>query len=111
MGGGAGPRVAALSLFAAGLNPMNRRDIAKLQQRSEAASNLLKLLANQTRLQILCQLLDGEKPVNELEESLHLGQSAISQHLAILRRERVVKARREARHIYYSLASPEAAEL
>jgi ArsR family transcriptional regulator, virulence genes transcriptional regulator len=90
---------------------MNHEGIAQLQERAEQASGLLKILANQTRLQILCELLAGEKSVNELEESLQLGQSAISQHLAILRRERIVKTRRAAQHIYYSLASREAAEL
>lgn len=88
---------------------MKKENVAKLQRRSETAANLLKLLANETRLQILCQLVSGEKPVTELENNLRLGQSAVSQHLSILRRGRVVKTRREAQRIYYSLASPEAA--
>jgi DNA-binding transcriptional ArsR family regulator len=90
---------------------MTKTNIAKLPMQAAAASGLLKVLANETRLQILCLLVEGEKPVNELEESLGLGQSAISQHLAILRRERAVTTRREAQRIYYSIASPEAAKL
>lgn len=82
-----------------------------LQERAETAANLLKLIANETRLQILCQLTQGEKPVGELEEVLNLRQSALSQHLAILRREKIVKTRREAQFVYYSLASREASQL
>lgn len=89
----------------------NRKDMAKLQRKAEAAASLLKLIANETRLQILCQLVESEKAVNELEDRLGLRQSALSQHLAILRRERIVKTRREAQFIYYSLASPEAAQI
>jgi ArsR family transcriptional regulator, virulence genes transcriptional regulator len=82
--------------------------IELLQDKAQAASSLLKVLANEARLMILCQLIDGEKPVNELEEKVGLRQSAVSQHLAILRHERLVKTRRQAQFIYYSLASPEA---
>jgi DNA-binding transcriptional ArsR family regulator len=90
---------------------LNRKDIAKLQRKAEAAAGLLKLIANETRLQILCQLVGSERAVNELEDRLGLRQSALSQHLAILRRERIVKTRREAQFVYYSLASPEASQI
>lgn len=90
---------------------VNQKDIAILQERAETAANLLKLIANETRLQILCQLTQGEKPVGELEELLNLRQSALSQHLAILRREKIVKTRREAQFVYYSLASREASQV
>jgi DNA-binding transcriptional ArsR family regulator len=83
-------------------------NIALLQNKASVASGLLKVLANESRLLILCQLFEGEKRVNELEELVGLRQSALSQHLAILRRERVVKTRREAQFVYYSLASEEA---
>src|SRR5882724_5737186 len=82
--------------------------IELLQDKAAAAAGLLKVLSNEARLMILCQLIDGEKPVNELEEKVGLKQSAVSQHLAILRHERLVKTRRQAQFIYYSLASPEA---
>ena len=83
-------------------------NIALLQENATSATALLKVMANESRLLILCQLIDGEKPVNELEEFVGIRQSALSQHLAILRNERVVKTRREAQFVYYSLASPEA---
>ena len=83
-------------------------NVALLQDKATSASELLKVLANETRLLILCQLIDGEKPVNELEELVGIRQSALSQHLAILRRERLVTTRRQAQFVYYSLASEEA---
>lgn len=82
-------------------------NIATLQKQAGVVSDLLKVLANETRLLVLCQLLDEEKSVNELEELVGIRQSALSQHLAILRRERLVTTRREAQFIYYALASDE----
>ena len=65
-------------------------------------------MANKSRLMILCHLAEGEKSVAELQEHVGLRQSALSQHLAILRNENIVKTRRSSRSIYYSLASDEA---
>ncbi len=69
---------------------------------------LLKAMSNQHRLMILCQLTNGEKCVGELEKIIGLSQSALSQHLARLRRDDLVKTRREAQTIFYSLNGPEA---
>lgn len=80
----------------------------KMQANAEEASALLKSMANENRLLILCQLVDGEKSVSELQRHLPLSQSALSQHLAVLRRERLVKTKRVAQSIFYSLASVEA---
>lgn len=73
------------------------------------ASDLLKALANENRVRILCELLDGERCVNELEKIIGLSQSALSQHLARLRRDRVVRTRREGKTICYSLNGKETA--
>lgn len=67
------------------------------------ASELLKALANENRLRILCELLEGERCVNVLERVVGLSQSALSQHLARLRRDEVVKTRRDGKTICYSL--------
>lgn len=72
------------------------------------ASSLMKSLANETRLMILCQLVDGEKSVGELRELLGIAQSPLSQHLARLRRDGLVETRREAQTIYYRLAGENA---
>ena len=75
------------------------------------ASELLKALANENRLRILCELLEGERCVNELERVVGLSQSALSQHLARLRRDKVVKTRRDGKTICYSLNGQQTAIL
>lgn len=76
-----------------------------------AITRLLKALANQKRLQILCLLMEGEKNVGELEKQVGLSQSALSQHLARLRTDHIVKTRRDAQTIYYSLQCDKAKSL
>jgi DNA-binding transcriptional ArsR family regulator len=83
-------------------------DLSDIKANAAKASDLLKSMSNQARLMILCNLVEGERSVSELEQLLDLSQSAISQHLAILRRERIVATRREGQNIYYSLVSDEA---
>ena len=68
------------------------------------ASRLLKALANEKRLMLLCLLAEGERSVSELNARLELSQSALSQHLAILRDDGLVTTRREAQSIFYGLA-------
>ncbi|EPC04470.1 hypothetical protein L861_03865 [Litchfieldella anticariensis FP35 = DSM 16096] len=67
------------------------------------ATALLKAMANENRLRILCLLNGTELSVSELNAKLSLSQSALSQHLAILRREGMVTTRRSSQTIYYSL--------
>jgi DNA-binding transcriptional ArsR family regulator len=86
-------------------------DFETLEQNALRASTLLKAMSNQHRLMILCQLASGEKRVGELEQLIGLSQSALSQHLARLRRDNLVKTRRSAQTIFYSLAGPEAASV
>ena len=82
--------------------------IGELHDMAAHAVELLKAMANEWRLMILCQLADGEKTVSELQEILGLSQSALSQHLAVLRREKIVKSRKHAQSVTYSLAGDEA---
>ncbi|RUR32538.1 ArsR/SmtB family transcription factor [Vreelandella nanhaiensis] len=77
-------------------------------QALEAGTNLLKALANEKRLQILCLLAEKELSVTQINQQLALSQSALSQHLAILRRDELVNTRRESQTIYYSLNSESA---
>ena len=78
-------------------------DINEVEHNVEIAVNLLKALSNEKRLLIVCALYKGEKNVGELEEIVGLSQSALSQHLARLRRDKLVHTRRDAQTIYYSL--------
>lgn len=77
-------------------------DLEKLHESARQASDLLKALSNEHRLLILCNLLEGERSVGELQSLIGLSQSALSQHLARLRQDRLVSTRREAQTIYYS---------
>ena len=82
-------------------------DIDLMQQNAEAASGLLKTLSNPSRLLVLCALVTREHTVGELEALTGLSQSAISQHLARLRKEGIVVTRRDAQRIFYTLANPQ----
>lgn len=86
-------------------------NISDFADKALAAAELLKMMGNERRLMILCQLGNGEKSVGELECLVGLKQSALSQHLAKLRAERLVKTRRQSQTIYYSLASNEVEKL
>jgi DNA-binding transcriptional ArsR family regulator len=87
---------------------MNIRDMEK---NSAQAIRLLKAVANERRLQILCLLYEQECSVSDLSERLNLSQSALSQHLAWLRRDELVSTRKEAQTVYYSLNSEEVKRL
>ncbi|CAM3813844.1 Biofilm growth-associated repressor [Vibrio aerogenes CECT 7868] len=80
-------------------------NLKALEENSAKAVVLLKAMANERRLQILCLLLEQELSVSELSENLSLSQSALSQHLAWLRRDKLVSTRKEAQTVYYSLSS------
>ncbi len=75
------------------------------------ASDFLKAISHETRLVILCLLIDGEKTVNELEQILQIRQAAVSQQLARLRADDLVEARRNGKSVYYSLARPDVVEI
>ncbi len=81
--------------------------IEEMQTQANKAVGLLKALANENRLLILCHLQERELSVGEINDSLGLSQSALSQHLAILRRDGLVTTRKAAQTVFYSLKSEE----
>lgn len=83
-------------------------DLTVLHNNAAKASSLLKSLANEDRLLLLCQMVDGEKAVSELERLTGIRQPTLSQQLGVLRNEELVQTRREGKWIYYSVASQEA---
>ena len=83
-------------------------DFSELKDSAHAAARLLKLLASEQRLLLLCRLLEGETSVGELAEHAKLAQSAASQHLSKMRAEGLVATRRDAQTIYYRVADPDA---
>jgi DNA-binding transcriptional ArsR family regulator len=86
-------------------------DSEVMEQAADEASALLKALSNRHRLLIICQLIDGEHSVGELAEFLSLRDSTVSQHLALLRKDGLVSARRDAQTIFYSIASEPARDV
>jgi DNA-binding transcriptional ArsR family regulator len=78
---------------------------------ADQASGLLKALANRHRLIIICQLIDEERSVGELAELLQIRDSTVSQHLALLRKDGLVTARRDGQTIWYAIGSAPAREL
>jgi len=75
-----------------------------MQEHAADAASLMKALGNESRLMILCMLAEGERSVSNLNEIIPLSQSALSQQLARLRQQGIVKTRRESQTIFYSLA-------
>ena len=91
--------------------PGDFKELTELHDMASQACELLKAMANEWRLMILCQLSEGEKTVGELQSILGLSQSALSQHLAVLRREKIVSSRKSAQSVFYSLAGDEATKV
>lgn len=89
----------------------NFPDISTIRGSAAMACRMLKVLANEDRLLILCQLSQGDKNVGELQELLEMQQPTLSQQLTVLREERLVTTERNGKYITYSLASKEATEI
>ena len=83
-------------------------DLAALQRAAASASGLLKVLANQDRLLLLCQMTQGDYCVSDLEQLTGVRQPTLSQQLTVLREENMVSTRREGKQIFYAIASKEA---
>lgn len=88
------------------MNGMNDIDLARFETRATQAAALLKALSNEKRLMILCRLGDRELQAGALCPLVGLSQSALSQHLALLREEGLVATRREGQSIFYHIADP-----
>lgn len=83
----------------------------KLLENAQEVAGILKQLSNPYRLMILCCLSDNELTVGDLNLSIDLSQSALSQHLAKLRDSNIVSTRRESQTIFYRIANPKIEEL
>ncbi len=78
-------------------------DVKAMERHVDEAAQLLKALSNRSRLIVLCILSEGELSVGELHKRVSLSQSALSQHLAVLRRDNLVSTRKESQTVHYSL--------
>jgi DNA-binding transcriptional ArsR family regulator len=91
--------------------PAQQPDYRAMEASAGKACGLLKALANEARLMVMCQLIEGEKSVSELQQAIGLSQSAMSQHLAVLRQHQVVDTRRNGQSVVYRIASADATAL
>ena len=82
-----------------------------MSQAADSAVGLLQSLGNKSRLMIMCELIDGEKSVGELADLLQARESTVSQHLALLRKDRLVTTRRQGQTIFYTIASEPARQV
>jgi len=89
----------------------DERLVNAMAAQAESAAELLKAMANPQRLRVLCLLAEGEHSVGEINAAVALSQSALSQHLALLREQGLVQTRREAQSIHYSLVDGPVARL
>jgi ArsR family transcriptional regulator len=87
---------------------LTRFDLSLFEESAGRAAHLLRLLGNERRLMILCQLADEELSVGAIQSRVGLSQSALSQHLALLRDDGIVATRREGQTIFYRIADPAA---
>ncbi|MCL1143864.1 ArsR/SmtB family transcription factor [Shewanella gaetbuli] len=86
-------------------------DVTTMLENAETAAKWLKAIANPYRLMILCLLLEKEMSVTELNETVPLSQSALSQHLAVLRTEDLVATRKSSQIVYYTLKNEQVTEV
>jgi ArsR family transcriptional regulator len=84
---------------------ITKAELKKMQASAADACKLMKVLSNSDRMMLLCEIGQGEKCVSELKDALDLHQPTLSQQLTVLRKEKLVKTRRDGKQIYYSLAS------
>lgn len=82
-------------------------NVDAIRDSANHACSILKLLANEDRLMLLCQLTQGEKNVGELESATNIQQPTLSQQLTILRKDGIVTIRKDGKFNYYSIASDE----
>lgn len=91
--------------------PLTECEVASLRESASQACTLLKALANEDRLLLLCQLVHHERNVGELESLTGIRQPTLSQQLGVLRDEGLVVTRREGKYVYYQMASFEVSQV
>ena len=82
----------------------SKLNVNEMRKNVENSSAFLKLLSNPTRLLILCNLIESERCVGDLEKDLNISQSALSQHLSKMRDEGIVKSEKQGQHVFYSIS-------
>ncbi|MDW6004524.1 ArsR/SmtB family transcription factor [Vibrio mangrovi] len=86
-------------------------DIERIKANAQEAADFLKMMAHPERLIVLCQLIQGEVGVGQLQQNSTLSQSALSQHLKVLRKHHLVVCRKSSQQVFYSLADTRAMQI
>ena len=90
---------------------MTERNFEQMQVHIDEVTELLKIMAHPERMMVLCQLIEGEVAVARLQQASLLSQSALSQHLALLRKKQLISARKRSQQVFYSLADQRVKQL
>ena len=83
---------------------ISKLNVNEMRNNVERSAAFLKLLSNPTRLLVLCNLIESERCVGDLERDLDISQSALSQHLSKMRDEGIVKSEKQGQHVFYSIS-------
>ena len=83
-----------------------KSEFKTMREKADSVSDFLKLIANPTRLLVLCTIVTGKCCVSDLEKVVKISQSALSQHLAKMREEGLIKSTKEGQKVYYSICDP-----
>ena len=83
---------------------ISKLNVNEMRKNVESSAAFLKLLSNPTRLLVLCNLIESERCVGDLERDLDISQSALSQHLSKMRDEGIVKSEKQGQHVFYSIS-------
>jgi ArsR family transcriptional regulator, virulence genes transcriptional regulator len=90
---------------------ISKINVNEMRKNAENSAAFLKLLANPTRLLVLCTLIEGERCAGDLEKNLGISQSALSQHLSKMRDEDIVRADKRGQHVFYSISDSNVVEI
>ena len=93
------------------MTKFKQQNIEAIRNSAGKACSLLKILANEDRLMLLCQLIVDEKNVGELEQATHIKQPTLSQQLTVLRNEEIVRTRKDGKFNYYSISNDAAIQI
>jgi DNA-binding transcriptional ArsR family regulator len=89
----------------------SKLNVNEMRKNVENSSAFLKLLSNPTRLLILCNLIESERCVGDLEKDLNISQSALSQHLSKMRDKGIVKSEKQGQHVFYSISDSDVVDI
>ena len=89
----------------------SKLNVNEMRKNVENSSSFLKLLSNPTRLMILCNLIESERCVGDLEKDLNISQSALSQHLSKMRDKGIVQSEKQGQHVFYSISDSDVVDI